>query len=331
MNRVVPWVAALTLSIGLAPACLAAYTATAEVNAQALGQASVNELAPVVLGSSDQQRDTRASGTATASVGVGRHAQVGTADAGGGASSWAQVAAGGIQLQATGTGNGLFLSPGDAWFARILGRGTAYAGASFSDGLTFSVPGLAVGAPLTLTFGINVTGSISSMGQFAQGLSGYGTVTDMRWHVSLGNLSDGRSESEYNSNGLIDRSAVATGLRSFVATVGNGVPTVLTMEASVGASAQGGVSCRGCGFAALYAEGNSYADFSHTFAWNGIQGALDAAGNPLALADLQVMSSSGFNYLSAWSAPVPELPSPALMAAGLLVLAGFVGKRRHPR
>ena len=264
-------------------------------------------------------------------MGVGRHAQVGTADAGGSASSWAQVAAGGIQLHAMGGGNGLFLTPNDAGFARILGRGTAYAGGSFSDGVTFSVPGMAIGAPLTFTFGVSVTGSISSIGQLTQGLSGYGTVTNMGWHVSLGNLSDGRSEYEYNSNGSIDRSAPGTGLITLVATVGNGVQTLLSMDANVGASAQGGVSCRGCGFGTVYAEASSNANFSHTFAWNGIQGAVDGSGNSIDLASVQVLSSSGFDYVHAWTAPVPELPSPALMGLGLVTLLAWLRQRRTPR
>jgi hypothetical protein len=256
---------------------------------------------------------------------------VGTADAGGGGNSWAQVSAGHIHLQAVGSGNGLFLSPQDAWFARILGRGTAYAGGSFSEGLTFTAPGLAVGAPLTLTFGLNITGGISSIGQLTPGLSGYGTVTEMSWHVSFGTLSAGRSESEYNNNGLIDHSPSATGLQTLVATVSNGLPTLLSMEASVGASAQGGVSCRGCGFGQLSAAGISAADFSHTFAWNGIQGAVDGAGNAIDLSGVQVLSTSGFDYMHPWTAPVPELPSPALMAVGLLAVLAWLKQRRAPR
>lgn len=329
MNRNLHRLAALTLGALLAPACLAAYTATAHVNAQALGQVYINDLDPVVLSASDQQSDTRASGTAGASIAAGRHAQLDTADAGGAGHSWAQVAAGGVQLHAVGVGSGLFLTPGDAWFTRILGRGTAYAAGSFSDGLTLTVPGMAVGAPLTLSFGIHVTGSLSSMGQFAPGLTGYATVTEMRWQVSLGSFSDGRSQSEYNNNGEIERGAPASGLWIFTATVGNGMPTTLSLQASVGASAQGGVVCRGCGLATLYAEGSSVADFGHSFAWNGIQGIVDGAGQPVDLASVQLQSSSGFDYLQAWTAPVPELPAAALMGAGLLALAGSLKRRRR--
>jgi len=320
MKRCLSWVATLALTAGFVPTCLAAYTATAEANATALGQAYVGQLAPVIQSLGDQHRDVVLTGAAAANAGIGVHAILGSADAGGGSSSWAQVAAGGIRLHATAIGSALFLTPGDVDFARIIGRSNAYAGGSFSDGVTFFMPGVALGDPLALRFSVAATGSLDSLGQFASGVSGYATITEMRWHVTVGSLSDGRSEAEYGSNGNVSRNAPATGVWSFVATVSNGVATTLTMEASVGAAGQGAIDCRGCGLTTLYAEGLSSADFSHTLAWNGIQGVADGSGNPLDLAQLQVLSSSGVNYLSPWTAPVPESPTAAMMMLGLLAL-----------
>ncbi|MGQ3053952.1 MAG: hypothetical protein ACT6S0_19410 [Roseateles sp.] len=331
MNRYLPWVAALALTTGLTPVCIAAYTATADTNATALGQVYVGDKDPVIQGLGDQQRDVVQAGTARANAATGLHTALDSADAAGGGNSWAQVAAGGIRLQATAVGSALFLTPGNTDFARIIGRSNAYAAGSFSDGLTFFMPGVAPGAPLAVTFSVNVTASLGGNGQFSAGLSGFSTVTEMRWQVALGNLSDGRTETEYNSNGETSRGAAATGLWTFTSTVSNGVATTLAMEASAGAAAQGGINCRGCGLSTIYAEGLSNADFSHTLAWNGIQGVTDAGGNVLDLGSLQVLSSSGADYLGAWTAPVPELSSAWLMAAGLLALLAGLRPRRALR
>lgn len=327
MHRYLPSAAALALAACFAPACLAAYTATADVNATALGRVLVGDRDQVVQGSSDLDHDSVQTGSANASAGTGVHAQQDSADAGGGSSAWAQVAAGAIHLQAGAIGSALFLTPGDS-FGRILGRSNAFAGGSFSDGVTFSVAGLAQGTPLVLTFSVDVTGSLASIGNFAAGVSGYSTITDMRWHVGLGDLSDGRSESVQDANGDIIRNAPATGVWTFVSTVGNGVATVLTMDASIGAAAQGGINCGACGLSTLYAEGQSDADFSHTFAWNGIQGVTDAFGHTLDLAELQVTSSSGFDYLGNSAAPVPEASTSLLLAVGLLALLLHRRQRR---
>lgn len=327
MKRYLPSVVALALAACIAPACVAAYTAHAEANTTALGRVVVNNKDEVVRGISDSDRDTVLAGAAIASAGASLHVVQDSADAGGGSNSSARVEAGGIHLAASATGSALFLTPGDSGFARIIGRSNAYAGGSFSDGLTFFVPSLAMGAPLVLTFSVDVTGSLASLGQFMFG-TGYGTVTEMRWNVALGSASFGESEREYNNNGTIVRGAPATGVWSFASTVGNGVATLLSMEANVGAAAQGGINC-GCGFSPLYGEGRSDADFSHTFGWNGIQGISDAFGNPLNLAELQAVSSSGFDYLhGSAAAPVPELSSPVLLTVGMLALLAFLRQRR---
>jgi hypothetical protein len=318
MNRFLPSLGALALAASFAPACVAAYTATAGVDVTARGEALVGDKDPVILGIGDSDHRSVHTGSASANAGTGIHAQQDSADAGGGSSGWAQVGAGGIHLLASAGGSASFL--GNSGFARIIGRSMASATGSFSDGLTFRASGLAIGAPLVLTFSIGVDGTLEGIGQFPAGVAGFATITDMRWNVALGSLSDGRSEWAQTLNGTTTRSAPATGVWTFVATVGNGVATTLTMQASAGASAQGGINCFGCGLQTLYAEGQSSADFSHTFAWNGIQGATDAAGQALDLASLQVVSSSGFDYLGSNVSAVPELSSLALLAVGLLAL-----------
>jgi hypothetical protein len=329
MKRPLSSVAALALAACFAPACLAAYTATASVDVVARAEVIVGNNDPVVRAVGDSDRQTVQTGSAGASAGIGVQALLESALAGGDGKGWAQVTPGRVHLTSNAGGSALVGSNG---FGHVVGRGSAFAGGSFSDGLTFSTSALAVGAPLVLSFSVDVGGSLSSgPSRFAPGVSGYSTITEMRWQVELGDMSDGRSEHLYVDNDVIIRTPSATGLWTFVATVGNGVATTLKMEASVGSSAQGVVMCFGCSPDAVQADALSSADFGHTFAWNGIQGATDAAGHTLDLSLLQVVSSSGFDYVGGPPTPVPEPSSMVLLAVGLLVLGLCRRQRRAAR
>lgn len=68
-------------------------------------------------------------------------------------------------------------------------------------------------------------------------------------------------------------------------------------------------------------------DLSHTISWGGILGLQTADGQ--ALNDFSALSaSSGLDYSKAFASSVPEPASPAMLLAGLLVLAGLQGRAR---
>lgn len=321
----------ISISLFLASAwsstsAVAAYTATALASVTARGALVVGGEDSVVDGVSDFDRRTVQTGVAMASIATGINAQLGSATAGGAGSGWAQVAPGGIHLSASGIGSASFLAPADR-FSNVIGRGMGSATGSFSDALTISAPSLAIGAPVMLSFSVAVSGSLGGQGQFASGVSGYGVSSSVSWSVLLGDGGDGASEELHITNDDVARSGGLQAVQTIVVTVPNGIASTLTLRAAAGASTQGGIVCGACGFSSLYAEGSAFADFSQTFGWNGIQGVTDGSGRSLDLSELQVLSSSGFDYRQAYVSAVPEPSVAALLAAGLSLLAVWARRR----
>jgi hypothetical protein len=81
----------------------------------------------------------------------------------------------------------------------------------------------------------------------------------------------------------------------------------------------------------LIASSNALADFSHTFAWGGIQSVLDANGQPVS--GFTAFNDTGFDYalsvLRGGGVSVPEPGTFALMLASLFGMAACAQRRRQ--
>jgi hypothetical protein len=79
------------------------------------------------------------------------------------------------------------------------------------------------------------------------------------------------------------------------------------------------------------ASSNALADFSHTFAWAGIQSVLDANGQ--LVSGFTALNDTGFDYalsvLRGGSVSVPEPGTFALMLASLFGMAACAQRRRQ--
>ncbi len=305
---------------GAGPA--AAYSAKAIVQVEARASTRTDPAAPPAVPQTgfDRQRDVRAQGDASATAATGAHQPVGLSSSVG--TAWGRSSAGGGGLHAfAASGFGLDLATASA-DASLSARGAVHAIAEVFDTVTFLSPELAIGAPLTLNFSTVLTGFMQGSGQFVPGVSQAFTDNGVTWLVEIGSwVRQGYEQLwKIDDNVFVDTRTGVTS-RSFSVQVANGVATSLGMYLSVGAEASGRLGCMPCSGGAG-ASGTAVSDFGSTFAWGGVQSIADAAGNALPLATLHSVSTSGFDYRSAYVSPVPEAPT-LLLWASAAALAGW--------
>ncbi len=236
-------------------------------------------------------------------------------------SAWVSVAPGGVQLQVS-VGGSTNIDPGAGTTRALLyGAGSASAQGSFSDTVVWQASGLAAGSLLYLDLLLSFEGvagvGVNNVFGWSEGSVGYS------WQATMGAWGGGASgyRAYTVSNGTVVRDDTQFGSFAFTVPVYVGVPVDLTMSASVDAWANGNAQCDNCSWVNNGAAAAS-GDFGQGLSWAGVSGARTASGAALALADVSVLSASGFNY----AAPVPEPAAVVLLVAGLVALRW---RRRH--
>jgi hypothetical protein len=205
------------------------------------------------------------------------------------------------------------------------GRGSANAAAdvTFTDTLVFSVAGLTAGATVLLDWQVAASGTFQATGERVTASGG--------WRADLGSAGIGDTGGISTENGVETSSnplltGVFTTQTSLV--LGNAVPLRLNILASVTASGSAGCGITSC-LAEVAGDAFGQADLGHTLTWAGIAGLRDSDGAVVDLSRLSVSSSSGFNYLLAYTAPVPEPHTLALWPLGLAA-ALWLSRRGRP-
>lgn len=257
------------------------------------------------------------------------------------ASSWSQGVGG---WQALGSGS----ASGRASFGALAGSALAYgsvvgaagsapqsngsgagngdAEVTANDTLLFTIPGLSVGTPVTISWAVSASGSISGAGQRME-VSG-------SWRTDLGSSGVGSLGFIYqdDTGALTGSQALAQGRFEASSTVLLGTPVDLRMRVSASVVAQSAGRCSDFGCANLIeVMTTGFADLGSTLTWGGLVSVSDANGNALNLSALNVASSSGFDYRNAYAAPVPEPGTLASMLTGLAGMATVLRRRRAER
>jgi hypothetical protein len=312
--------AAALLGLTLAPACHAGYTASTTVDTAA---GSVINLAPFVQVVDDplQRKTTQSTPSALTD------AQSATADyrsslynLSGSASAMAQASPGALRLQAAAQGATNITPPaGGTTRAFLSSGGYAYAEARTVDTMVWTHSSGATGLvylDLVVRFDGTADVSKNNVGGWSDGYAEYQWGFNMPW----GGGASGVKAYSWDSSDVVRNS---TSFGNFVVTVPVwlGVPVDLTMWANATTRANGYSQCDNCNFVVNGAAA-ALGDYSHTFAWQGVQAARWADGSAIDVAAVSGKGASGFDYATA----VPEATTTAYFLRGLVVF-GLLRRR----
>jgi hypothetical protein len=204
-------------------------------------------------------------------------------------------------------------------------------GASVNDVLTITSPGRTGTADLTFSFMLQSTASTSANATLPpyegvyRASEAYGSAeVDARLYVggqiirhaqaaseSYVVRSDTDPERTIASTGLIGNDAVASALGTYQYTV----PIILGQEFSLVMSMTSNIY----NYAGGIARASASIEAMNSFDWGGIQ-SVTVDGQPV---EFSVTSQSGTDWIQAYTPPVPELPTSALLLTGL----GFAMRR----
>lgn len=177
--------------------------------------------------------------------------------------------------------------------------------ASLADDITLSVPGVAVGTPLTLSLSFSVTGFTSTLlpGQIGGGIAFLPPYTP----AFLGSSVTGQTDTAYNFNSSLP------GMFVFTDTFLNGTPKRFTLTLYASVTSDYSTAFTNYEAAGYYTtQGRS--EFGSTVVLSGID-VTDSNSDPVAGA--QLMSSDN----AAWQ-PVPEPSALLLLVAGVVAMTG---------
>ncbi len=108
----------------------------------------------------------------------------------------------------------------------------------------------------------------------------------------------------------------------------SGMQATFDMFLNVGSTASAGVAANnGLPIPAVSEEAGVHLALDRTLAWGGLLGVQLLDGTPVALSDVTVQSSSGFDYRYAYEPAVPEPASALPLAVGGVALAWRRGRR----
>ena len=248
--------------------------------------------------------------------------------------SWAQVAAGGVQVYARAQSVSQFLDQ-----EHTAGQGNATG--IMTDVFGLNVPNFASGTVFTITAQVRIDGDAQAWTTPYWSAPNPNIQSESAafssWHswiklsVDAGGpvLAEMRaSEScDYRTSGdLPPKGCVTTGLTGLQTLTFTMVNQGPQLQLYLNANAFAGTSAYHREEGSLQAD--SLSDMGHTLAWAGVTEIRDASG--ALVADYSLFSaSSGFDYRNAYVSAVPDAPPAALLAAGLAMLG--LTRRRWTR
>jgi hypothetical protein len=237
----------------------------------------------------------------------------------------------------------------DAFQAPSTGGASSSALAGLRDNFAIVAPGCdlcTLGSRGTMTFSIYFDGGLFGGGEFESDLlpsnGGGGYEFNANWSTTfglqtaggpvssnVGGSAGGTYRGNQNPGSVVSTSTgLGAGRHSFTMDFAFGFPLDLQWQARVAAVVGAGSTGNE---RHLIASSNALADFSHTFAWAGIQSVLDANGQPVS--GFTALNDTGYDYaLSFLPGGVVSVPEPgtfALMLAGLFGMAACAQRRRQ--
>ena len=238
--------------------------------------------------------------------------------------SWSASAAGG-RLRATASAAVNTLPPLGQSVPLALGI-LASAGATQSDALMFTSPGVATGTSAKMRFSMQIDGTMAAINLSTSG----NAAAKADWRFSASTTANGRSLGSAGAAGALtnfydwglEGNPDVDALYGFELPVvlGQTVNFSLTLEAIASASGwRAGLP--GTAAYLMPVQSSAVSNFGSTATWQGITSLTLNDGTPLG--NWTLSSASGFDY----SQPVPEPGSCLLLAGGLALLAAL---RRRP-
>lgn len=249
-------------------------------------------------------------------------------------SAWAQSGLAGLHLHATAFALASHHSDG----LTTRANSGANADGRLVDFFTLNVPSYAPGTLFTVTGQLHVDGTSSNSADLSLlDLNGYPSSGLSRststWESHLTIKRDTGSQDlvalhdhgECAADGRtagVSCSGAVPGWRSFSFQMPNQSWSVqVSMNAWLSASAVADIAGVGS------ASSDAATDFGNTIAWGGITELRDPSGQWVSNFSA-ISSSSGYDYRNAYVSAVPEVPSLALMAAGLAMMGLRLRRRR---